>query len=131
MPFSRVFRTAYRLAACLALVACTHNLHLMKMEEQIGRYGGLMRWSEFRRALAFYAHPPAVDWQLLKEIKVTGYQPVSRDLLDDDTTVLQTVEIRYVKGDGVVVRTLIDEQRWRYEDETGRWLLESEFPKFQ
>lgn len=57
MPFSRVFRTAYRLAACLALVACTHNLHLMKMEEQIGRYGGLMRWSEFRRALAFYAHP--------------------------------------------------------------------------
>lgn len=72
-----------------------------------------------------------MDWQLLKEIKVTGYQPVSRDLLDDDTTVLQTVEIRYVKGDGVVVRTLIDEQRWRYEDETGRWLLESEFPKFQ
>ncbi len=120
--------------ACgLALSACSHDYQLMRMEEQLNGYGGAIRWSLFKRAMDYFADSPmaAPDWRALQKVKVTSYQPIFRDSLSDGKIVLQSVEIRYLPPDSVVEKTLTDEQRWRYDEEKGRWLLETGLPKFR
>lgn len=133
MAYLRILKSAQWLVCSLVLTACSHDYHLMKVEEQLGSYGAAIRWSLFKRAMNFYAKPPSPmpDWQALKNIKVTGYQPLFRDEPGDGNVVLQTVEIRYVHLDDVVERTLTEEQHWRYDDDQSRWLLESGFPAFK
>jgi hypothetical protein len=105
----------------------------MKMEEQLNGYGGAIRWGLFKRAMEYSAGPsiPAPDWRALQNVKVTSYQPIFRDTFPSGKIVLQTVEIRYVRADDIVERTLTDEQRWRYDEEKGRWLLETGLPRFR
>ena len=103
----------------------------MKMEEQLNGYGGAIRWSLFKRAMEYFASPPTPDWQALKKVKVTSYQPIFRDALADGKVVLQSVEIRYLPADSVVEKTLTDEQRWHYDEAKGRWLLETGLPQFK
>lgn len=120
------------LGLALALSACSHDFQLMKMEEQLNRYGGFIRWSMFKRSLEFHAMPPSPppDWQALGEVKVTYYQPLFRDVLMDGTLVQQSVDIRYVTGNSVVERGLMDEQRWRFDEGKDRWVLETGMPRF-
>lgn len=129
----RIPRGLPALALALALAGCSHDLQLMKMEEQLNGYGGAIRWSMFKKAMDYYAAPlkSQPDWQALHDIKVTYYQPAFRDMSDDGKMVLQTVEIHYVGADGVVERPLTDEQVWLYNEDKGRWLLSSGFPRFK
>lgn len=128
----RISQTARWLALSLTLSACSHDYQLMRMEEQLNSYGGVIRWSLFKRALDYYARPPSPppDWQALRDVKVTYYQPLFRDALNEGKIILQTVEIRYLYK-GVVEHTLTDEQRWEYDENKSRWLLATGFPNFK
>lgn len=133
MKYARKLPAACGLALSLLLAACSHDYQLMKMEEQLNGYAGAIRWSLFKKSLDYYARPPSPlpDWQALRDIKVTYYQPLFRDVLSDGNLVLQTVEIRYVRGNQMIERTITEEQRWRHDEEKGRWLLETGFPAFK
>ncbi len=133
MNHPRIFSAARGLALSLALTACSHDYHLMKMEEQLNSYAGAIRWSMFKKSLDFYEHPPSPmpDWQALRDIQVTYYQPMFRDILSDGNLVLQTVEIRYVRSNNVVERSITEDQRWRYDENKNRWLLQTGFPQFK
>lgn len=133
MYYARIGK-AFRLLACgLALTACSHDYLLMRTEEQLHNYEAAIRWSLFKRAAEYLADPSKhnPDWKKLDRIKVTGYQAKFRDLLPSGNVLTQTVEIRYLTANGVVEDKLIDEQRWRYDEEQRRWVLETGLPKFK
>jgi len=103
------------------------------MEEALNGYGSAIRWGVFQKAWDFQAdkQKPAPDFKALKNIKVTAYDTVFRSVQDEGKTVLQTVEIRYIDNRNLVERDLTDEQRWRFDIEKSRWVLESDFPAFR
>lgn len=119
--------------ACLALLsACAHDLELMKMEEQVNGYGSAIRWNLFKKAAGYLDPPPvpAPDWKALAETKVTAYSPQYREVLPSGKVMTQTVEIRYIPPGAVVEKSLIDQQRWRFDEDGNRWVLESGLPEF-
>jgi hypothetical protein len=133
MAYSRTLKLAFWFVFGLMLTGCAHDYLLMKTEEQLNGYAAAIRWNLFKRAVDYLATPPnpSPNWQALDQIKVTGYKATFRDLLPSGKIALQTVEIRYLTGGGVVEKTLIDEQRWRFDDNRDRWLLETGLPKFK
>lgn len=133
MIFSRLVKSACGLAFGVMLTACSHDYLLMKTEEQLHGYEAAIRWSLFKRAAGYLADPAkaAPDWKRLEQIRVTGYVTTFRDLFQSGKVLTQTVKIRYLTGNGVVERTIEDEQRWRFDELQERWLLETGLPKFK
>jgi hypothetical protein len=133
MARDRISKTISWIVLGLALVACAHDMRLMKMEEALNGYGSAIRWGAFQKAWNFQAdkQKPTPNFKALKNIKVTGYDSVFRTVQDEGKTVLQTVEIRYIDDQSLVERSLTDEQKWRFDAEKKRWLLDSAFPEFK
>ncbi len=123
-------KTPYWFALIILLSACSHDYDLMKMEEQVSGYGSAIRWNLFKKAVAYLDPPPlrAPDWNRLAEIKVTSYSPQFRDVLPSGKVMMQTVEIRYIPPGSVVEKMVIDQQRWRFDEDDQRWVLESGLP---
>jgi hypothetical protein len=132
MAYSRTLKTALWFACGLLLAGCSHDYQLMKTEEQLNGYGAAIRWNMFKRAVDYLAAPPhpSPNWKEFDQIKVTAYKPTFRDLLPSGNVALQTVEIRYIPADSVVEKAITDEQRWRFDEARGRWVLETGLPKF-
>ncbi len=124
-------KTVYWFALICLLSACSHDYDLMKMEEQVSGYGSAIRWNLFKKAVAYLDPPPSrpPDWKALAEIKVTSYSPQFRDVLPSGKVMMQTVEIRYIPPGSVVEKTVIDQQRWRFDEDDNRWVVESGFPQ--
>ena len=120
-------------ALVLLLSACSHDYQLMRTEETLNQYGAAIRWSLFKRAVTFLADPSKekLGWKELGKVEVTHYKPTFRDLFPSGNILIQTVEIHYLTGGGIVERSLTDEQRWRYDEAQERWLLETGLPKFK
>lgn len=123
-------QTARWAILAFGLTACTHDLHLLKMEESLTSYGAAIRFGMFERAADFQAVRKAPDLKALKEIHVSSYDPVYRKELDDGNRVEQTVEIHYYHEDQGVEKSITDHQSWRYDKEKLQWFLESGLPKF-
>ena len=104
----------------------------MKMDEQISGYGGAIRWGQFKRAVGYLDPPPRnpPDWKMLSETKVTSYTTQNREVLPSGKVMMQTVEIHYIPPGSVVEKNLIDPQRWRLDESSNRWVLESGLPAF-
>ena len=119
--------------ACLFLLGCSHDLHMMKTEEEMNSYGSAIRWGLFEKASDF--QPPdkraALDTDFLKDIRVTSYDPKYRSEEDGNSIVKQTVEIRYYHEQNSVEHSVTDRQTWRFDKEKDRWFLESGLPKFK
>lgn len=133
MAYTRTLGKAIWFAGSLLLAGCSHDYQLMKTEEQLNGYGAAIRWNLFKRAVDYLAEPPhpPINWRELDKLKVTGYKPTFRDLYPSGMYATQTVEIRYIPADSVVEQTLIDEQRWRFDENRDRWVLDSGLPKFR
>ncbi|WP_166642608.1 hypothetical protein [Methylocaldum gracile] len=132
MARDRVFRTIW-IVLSFTLVACAHDMRVMKMEEALNSYGSAIRWGAFQKAWDFQTDKQkrAPDFKALKNIKVTGYDSVFRTVQNEGTIVLQTVEIRYIDNERLVEKSLTDEQKWHFDVEKKQWLLDSSFPKFE
>jgi hypothetical protein len=133
MTYPWTFTAACCMALSLMLTACSHDYQLMKRSEQLNGYRSTIGWSQFKKSLNFHAHPPSPlpDWDALENIKVTAYEPLSEEMQADGKLMLQTVRIRYVHLDKMVEKAITDEQRWRYDDDKDRWLLETGLPQFK
>lgn len=117
--------------AWLALLsACAHDYDLMKMEDQVSGYGAAIRWNLFKKAVGYLDPPPerSPDWAMLAETKVTSYTLQFRDILPSGKVMMQSVEIRYIPPGSVVEKTIIDHQRWHFDEDTERWVLETGLP---
>ena len=113
--------------------ACSHDFRLMRLEERLGRYGDALRWGQFLQLAEFKPQgaSPLAAPNPLDEVTISSYTPLYRQEMADGRQLIQTVDIRYVKKTDLAEHRLIDQQRWRYDDGTGTWMLDSDWPRFE
>ena len=125
----------WTLMAVIALSACTASQADKSRSEALRQYETIVRWSQWDAAADFIApeylkeNPISrLDMDRLRLFRVTAYTVRSTGVYDEGMTLRQTVEIRLFNQHQAVERTIIDEQEWRYNDESKRWQLHSGLP---
>ena len=129
-------RTTAALVLCLlAVAACTGNQIEESRSEAFKQYETIIRWSQWDAAADFIApeymaeNPiTRLDMDRLRLFRVTSYTLRSAGVYDEGLTARQVVEIKMFNKHQGVERTIIDEQEWRYNEETKRWQLHSGLP---
>jgi hypothetical protein len=123
------------LLAIIVLAACTSNPVTKSRGETFKQYETIVRWSQWDAAADFISaeyqiENPITRLELdrLRLFKVSAYTVRSTGIFDDGMTARQTIEIKMFNKTQGVERTIIDEQEWRYNEETERWKLHSGLP---
>jgi len=121
--------------AMLVLASCSSNQVSKSRGEALKQYETIIRWSQWDAAADFISpeymleHPVSrLDMDRLRLFKVTAYTVRSTGVFDEGLTVRQMVEIKMFNANQAVERTILDEQEWRYYEESKRWLLHSPLP---
>jgi hypothetical protein len=133
------FRAAMALVAVTGLLAllaaCTPNPAEKSLSETLKQYETIIRWSQWDAAADFIApeyleqNPISrLDMDRLRLFKVTSYTLRSTGIFDNGLTARQEVEIRLFNKRQGIERSIIDEQEWRWNETTERWLLHSGLP---
>ena len=119
----------------LAVAACTPSNVEKSRGETFKQYETIIRWSQWDAAVDFIApeyleeHPISrLDMDRLRLFKVTSYTIRSTGIYDEGMTARQVVEIKMFNTHQAVERVILDEQEWRYDEESKRWLLHSGLP---
>ena len=117
------------------LAACSSNQVDKSRSEAFKQYETIIRWSQWDAAADFIApeyqaeHPiTRLEMERLRLFRVTAYTIRSTGIYDEGMTARQVVEIRLFNTHQAVERTIIDEQEWRYNEESKRWQLHSGLP---
>ena len=121
--------------AVIALTACGTNQVDKNRGEAFKQYETIVRWSQWDAAADFISveyqkeHPiTRLELNSLRLLKVTTYTGRATGNFDEGMTARQTVEIKMFNKSQGVERNVIDEQEWRYNEETERWKLHSGLP---
>ena len=129
-----ILRSVWFLAA-LMLVACASGNAGRELTQTLDAYAKYIRWNEMDQALGFLDpetraqnRDEAFELQRFEQIRITGYDVKARDLSPDEVSLTQVVELRLYNRHTLRERTVIDRQRWRYDDASERWLLVSGLP---
>ena len=119
----------------LLLSGCASSARDQGLEPALRGYGQLIRYSQYEAALRHH-HPDwlrenpvsALQINRLALFRVTGYNVVDKQLLEDGNTVAQKVALSLYNIQSPKERTLTYEQIWRYDAEYERWMLHSGLP---
>ena len=132
-PVHAVF--IFALLLTLLAAACASNKVTESRSEAFKQYETIVRWSQWDAAADFIAPEYLVDNPItrldmdrLRLFRVTAYTIRSTGIYDEGMTARQTVEIKMFNKNQGVERTIIDNQEWRYSEESQRWLLHSGLP---
>ncbi len=130
-------RFAWGLLAIVFLISCStirEKERYVSLQRSVERYATDIRWGHYDSAARFIARkesePSNVDAQLLKEIRVTGYETAIGELAPDSEKASITVTFAYYNRSSGRLQTLADLQRWWYDDSLGRWFLDGNLPGF-
>ena len=128
-------RAALALLLVLLLAGCGSAAPKAKVDT-IREYANAVRWSDWDSAIKFIDPAARVqstmtqdDLDRLKDVKVTGYEVKTR-APQDDGTIKQTVEIRYIDQNTQVERSKRVEETWRVDEGGKLWWLTSDLPEF-
>ncbi len=69
-----------------------------------------------------------MDLDRLRLFRVTQYTIRSAIPVDDGDGLIQVVEIRMFNKNQARERTIIDEQVWKFNEDTERWLMHNGLP---
>jgi len=129
------FRILLAAALFLLMAACASSGSRDDLRDQsLYVYAGAIRWGQIDEALGFVdpeylkKRPfTALDRSRFDQVRITGYdvkgyEPIGKDEL------AQVVEIRLVNQHTQTERTVIDRQRWRWDEESRRWWLLTGLP---
>lgn len=97
-------------------------------------YSAAVRWNEIEQAAGFVdpetqrARPfTAADLERWRQVQVSRYVEGPQGM-DAQGRVLIAVEIELIDRATQSVRSIIDRQRWRYDEQAKTWWLESGLP---
>ncbi len=117
---------------CLLLVACASEKRNMGLKNSLDLYDSSLRWGEFSKAKKLQKDQDEVlDYNFLKDIKVTSVEEKERNISDDGLQVDRVVEIRYYDRRVGIEKTIFDKEIWLYDPERELWGLDSELPDFE
>lgn len=95
-------------------------------------YRESIRWGYYEAAVGFL-HPDArgdLDAESLANIRVTGYEVIQPPVITPRQTAVQLVRIDYVLEDEQRLKSLLDRQEWRWDQDRAGWWLATGLPKF-
>jgi hypothetical protein len=105
------------------------------LEETLFAYEEALLAGQYRAAYKFTSQEGRKkqnpDFNHLKKIKISSYELLDTTSSADDLKVELTVEIEYFYEDFLVLKTLVDEQRWEYDETEKHWYLHSGLPDFE
>jgi tryptophan synthase beta subunit len=107
---------------------------MSQFDETSRAYIRAIRWGDYEGAYAFKKltdrEGVLPDFEDYRAVKVTNYKVKQTIISEDQTKIIQIVDFQYYRLTDVTVKTLIDRQKWEYDEEQGRWLLQSNLPAF-
>lgn len=121
------------LSLWFVLYGCISNPKMVDLEDTLRAYDRAVRWGNYQMIPAFRSKDKAdevLDYDRLKSIRVTGYSQKQFRVSDKGTEADQIVEIRYYDENVAREKVEIDSQKWNYDDDSNRWVLISDLPKF-
>ncbi len=122
-------------ALVLLLAGCSTTGKPKKiLEETLINYASTVRWGGFDQALAFMdpevlkAHPPTkLELERFRQVRVSYYHDQPAQNISE-TEVTQVVEIGIVNEHSQSERSVIDRQRWRWDEAAKKWWLMTGLP---
>ena len=134
MNLSRLLRVVL-FAGLLGLGACATQRHSRDlMQVALYDYSGAIRWNRFDAAANFVdpellAKKPLTPLELKRyeQIQVTAYR-VQGSEQPSPTELRQIVEIRFINRHTQAETSIIEQERWRYDETLRRWWLTSGLP---
>jgi hypothetical protein len=128
-------RTLVMLGLATLLSGCPQTKEQKGLTETLQQYETIVRWAQWDAAVDFVApeyleeHPiKRLELDRLRLFRVTQYVVRSSAPVEGGNGLLQSVEIRMFNKNQAKERTVIDEQYWKYNDQTERWQLHSGLP---
>ena len=122
-------------ALALAIGACASATKNESLRVRLYNYAAAIRWNEIDQAAAYVdpavlAEKPftAEQRERWKQVQVSRYYEAPQST-DGEGRVLQTVQIELIDRSTQTVRTIVDRQRWRYDETAKTWWLESGLPQ--
>jgi len=104
------------------------------LETTLESYAATIRWGNFEDAAAFVdpetlkAHPlTALDFERYRQVRISGYNAQPARPTGDNEVAL-TAEVVLTNNNTQSVRSVLDRQRWRYDDKARRWWLVTGLP---
>ncbi|HTP65693.1 MAG TPA: hypothetical protein VMJ66_09915 [Geobacteraceae bacterium] len=138
MKFSRLLLLA---VALLLLSSCTEAMHYERIADDFVTtykgYARMIRWHEFDKSTLFYVDDPLREEfnkriDANDDVKVVDYRVKNVECRPKEGTADVTVDWDYYIPPSVTLKTIRDNQKWRYVEEEKRkgWLLTTLAPDF-
>jgi hypothetical protein len=128
-------RTLVILGMAVLISGCPQTREDKNLSETLQQYETIVRWAQWDAAADFVSreyqeeHPiTSLEVERLRLFRVTQYLVRSSAPVDEGKGLVQVVEIRMFNKNQARERTIIDEQYWKYNEETERWKLHSGLP---
>jgi len=130
-----ILRSVLFLGLAILLSGCPQTKQEKGLTETLQQYETIIRWAQWDAAGDFIApeylqdNPVTrLDLDRLRLFKVTQYNVRSSAPVDGGRGLVQVVEIRMFNKNQARERSIIDEQYWKYNEQTERWQLHSGLP---
>jgi hypothetical protein len=130
-----IMQTIFILGLASLLSGCPQSKEDKDLSETLLQYDTVIRWAQWDAAVDFIApeyleeHPVTrLDLDRLRLFRVTQYAVRSAIPVDEGNGLIQVVEIKMFNKNQARERTVIDEQYWKYDEESTRWQLHSGLP---
>ncbi len=128
-------RSLLMLLMAILLAGCPQTKEDKDLSETLSQYEAVVRWAEWDAAANYIApeylaeNPiTRLEIERLRLFRVTQYVVRSSTPVDEGNGLLQMVEIRMYNKNQARERTIIDEQYWKFNQDTRRWLMHSGLP---
>ena len=125
------------MAAVMLLAGCAtveKDKRAIALQAATSGYQSAIRWGYYETAYG-YLHPDLRKGKsmpdIVKDLRLTGYDVVQPPTLQDEGTATQIVNIEYLYEDRQVVKRLTDRQVWQWDPKHESWWLQSGLPPFK
>jgi len=109
-----------------------------EFEESSKSYNKMIRWHEWEKAAAAFVAGPLREKFALRikaagKITVTDYRVRSQECNVEKGEADVVIDIDYYIPPSVTIKTVEDDQKWKYSEENGQklWRLTTLFPEFR
>lgn len=132
---TRILRFISVLLAAALIAGCIPPQKEKDLDNRLRQYEQMVRWSQWDAAITYVApeyleeNPVTnLDMERLRLFRVTNYTIRSAAPLGDGDEFAQVVEIRMFNRNQATERSIIDQQLWRWDEDSEVWMLHSGLP---
>ena len=123
---------------CIVLSGCLAGMPTKEVEglnNEVNTYGKLIRWRAYDEAAGYIRNQDGgavdVDTEALKEIRVTKYEVLAVQMDESGIQAQAKAQISYYHERVNAVHTIVDNQNWWKDEESGRWFIDGQLPAFK